>query len=104
MIPRQVQCFGFKITDADISFKKSQLQFSIYQSPVDTSEIIDFCESFYKNLRNHQSTLLKELDNKENPLLKGVGKLLGAQKKDMDKLKAVVDATMDQSQMFTDEL
>jgi hypothetical protein len=38
-MPPELKCFGFKITDFDISFKKSQMQISAYQKPVEEGEI-----------------------------------------------------------------
>jgi len=33
-LPAELQCFGFKVSDLDVAFKKSQMQVSVYQQPI----------------------------------------------------------------------
>ena len=61
-LPKEIQCFGFKISDLDVSFKKSQMQLTAYQQPVDEIDQ-EVCDKFHEDLNSHQSELLKNVED-----------------------------------------
>lgn len=85
-IPQEVKCFGFSITDFDIAFKKSQMQWTVYQKPFDNSNLTETCAKFWQKIRDHQSSLLKDLESQENPVKRAMGLMDGKGNKDFDKL------------------
>jgi hypothetical protein len=38
---RDIVCFGFNITDLDVAFKKSSMQFSVYQNPLTKADLTE---------------------------------------------------------------
>lgn len=59
-LPKELQCFGFKISDLDISFKKSQVQVSAYQTAAEDINQ-DLCDKFTEELNSHQAGLLEKI-------------------------------------------
>jgi hypothetical protein len=76
-IPKQTHCFGFNFTDIDLSYKKSQMQWTAYHTPVDMSSIADseMCTKFYNDITYHQSGILKDLAGDKNPINKAMNTL-----------------------------
>ena len=69
--PKELQCYGLKISDLDLSFKKSLLQLTAYQTP---AEEVDeaMCDKFYKDLSLHQADLIENMGEGENPFTRGM--------------------------------
>ena len=55
---------GFKISDFDISFKKSQMQFSVYQKEV-SEKPKDLCDDFIEKLNESPHKILDAMKGKE---------------------------------------
>ena len=45
LMPQEFACLGFKVTDLDLAFKKSQMLLSFYHQPVETGPA-SLCEAF----------------------------------------------------------
>lgn len=57
--PKELQCLGFNIADLDISFKKSQVQFSAYYK--DTKHMNKkLCEDFLAELRESPNKIFNQ--------------------------------------------
>ena len=56
--PKELACLGFKISDYDISFKKSQMQLSVYykEAAIPDKEI---CEKFKEELKKSPAKILE---------------------------------------------
>ena len=54
----ELQCFGFNISDLDMSFKKSQMQLSVYykEAAIPDKEI---CEKFKEELKKSPAKILE---------------------------------------------
>ena len=58
--PPELECYGFKVSDLDIHYKKSQMQFSAYYKEVKEVDE-EMCEEFHKKLNDHHEEILKQL-------------------------------------------
>jgi len=59
--PKELQCLGFNIADVDISFKKSQVQFSAFYKDMESYDK-DLCESFMKELRQSPKKIQEQYE------------------------------------------
>jgi len=83
-MPKELQCFGFKISDLDLSFKKSQLQFTAYQKEVSEPDE-QYCDNFYRILNDSNEEVLKTIrEGASEHLGKGFKTITDAQKKTLE--------------------
>ena len=68
--PKELQCRGFNIADLDISFKKSQVQFSAYYKETKYQNK-KLCDDFLAELRESPNKMFKQFMDNEN-LMKGI--------------------------------
>lgn len=79
--PKEFKCFGIEVSDIDISYKKSQMQFSTYQTPYSLNEDDeDMCEHFHEELNAHPEKILEQMNGAD-------GGLMGEAKKVLEKGK-----------------
>jgi hypothetical protein len=60
--PQELQCFGFQLSDLDLSFKKSQAQLSVYYRDVDTPDK-DVCDKFQEELAKSPQRIMKQIQD-----------------------------------------
>jgi hypothetical protein len=60
--PKQLQCFGFNISDIDLSFKKSQVQFSMFYKKISNPNR-EICDSFDEELRKSPQKIFDQMKN-----------------------------------------
>jgi hypothetical protein len=58
--PTELQCFGFMLSDLDLSFKKSQAQFSVYYKDVDTPDS-EVCGAFKEQLAQQPQKIFNHI-------------------------------------------
>jgi hypothetical protein len=58
--PKELQCLGFNVSDLDISFKKSQLQLSLFYKDV-TNPDREICDAFEKELIKSPSAIYEQV-------------------------------------------
>jgi len=74
------------VSDIDLSYKKSQMQVSVYQKPAENVDEA-FCVAFHKSLNENPEKILEQLKGGENsPLNKGMKAFTEAQKADMERV------------------
>ena len=74
------------MSDIDLSYKKSQMQVSVYQKPAENVDEA-FCAAFHKSLNENPEKILEQLKGGENsPLNKGMKAFTEAQKADMERV------------------
>ena len=70
--PPELECYGFRVSDLDIAYKKSQMQTSAYFKEVPADRVnATMCEEFNQKLNEHPEQILKQLKgDKESPFNK----------------------------------
>ena len=58
--PRELQCFGFYVSDLDLSFKKSQAQFSLFYKPVENPNK-EICDKFATELGKSPEQIMAKM-------------------------------------------
>jgi len=58
--PKELQCLGFNVSDLDISFKKSQLQLSLFYKEV-TNPNREVCDAFEAQLIKSPSAIYEQV-------------------------------------------
>lgn len=87
--PPELKCFGFEVTDLDISYKKSQVQISSYQKPHTLTESEEeMCANFHEELNKHPEKIMEQMAGN------------GALSKGLNALKDVKDPAKDPSSIF----
>lgn len=72
--PAELQCFGFNIADLDISYKKSQAQFTAYYKTIEEPDK-DICDAFKKELQKTPKKILEQMKGgDDSPFQKGLKK------------------------------
>jgi len=66
--PKEMQCLGFNVADIDITFKKSQAQFSAYFKKTKYANKA-LCEKFFQELQGAPNKLKEVLDPAKNSAL-----------------------------------
>lgn len=62
-IPEELECFGFTLSDLDLSFKKSQVQISTYFKDVDVDSLDQsVCDNFHEELNKHHNEFIDKLN------------------------------------------
>jgi len=88
--PPEVECLGFKLSDADIKFKKGFLEMSCGYRLVDKPSQPEVCDEFIRALREGPKEAMKEaeglLDGTMNPQAFWAGK-----KKEMEGRLGITD-------------
>merc|ERR1719263_2175001 len=65
--PPELECYGFKVSDLDIAYKKSQMQTSAYFKEVPADKVNQtMCEEFHQKLNEHPEAILKQLKGDKN--------------------------------------
>jgi len=83
--PKQITCFGFRFSDVDISFAKSQMHTSIYHKVVEDPKK-DMCAAFFAELRTHQSDMVKQMKDGDSDVSKTFRTLSEKHSEAMDNL------------------
>lgn len=60
--PKELQCFGFNVSDLDLSFKKSQVQFSLFYKEI-TNPNKEICDAFEEELRKSPQKIFDQMKN-----------------------------------------
>ena len=60
--PKELQCFGFNVSDLDLSFKKSQLQMSLFYKDVANPDR-EVCDAFDEELKKSPSKVFEQMKN-----------------------------------------
>lgn len=61
LIPAELACYGFEISDFDISFRKGQSQIGLYYKDVEQPPK-NICENFQKNLREMPMNIMNQIN------------------------------------------
>ena len=60
--PKELQCFGFNVSDVDLSFKKSQVQFSLFYKDI-ANPNKEICDAFEKELKKSPQKIFEQMKN-----------------------------------------
>ena len=60
--PKELQCFGFNVSDLDLSFKKSQVQFSLFYKDIESPDS-EVCDNFKEELRKSPAKIFEQMKN-----------------------------------------
>lgn len=63
--PRELQCLGFNLVDLDVSFRKSQMQFSTYFKPVEREDQ-EICSKFRDELAKGPKKIMDQWNDKSS--------------------------------------
>ena len=87
----ELHCFGFKVRDLDMSYRKSQVQFSVYVKEVKEKDQ-EICDKFTEELKKSPQKILDQMKGEDSPFAKGMKTLQDV----TDKAKKVTEeSTMD---------
>jgi hypothetical protein len=60
--PKELQCFGFNISDVDISYKKSQMQLGLFYKTIDNPNKA-ICDAFEEELKKSPQKVFDQMKN-----------------------------------------
>jgi hypothetical protein len=58
--PKELQCFGFNVSDLDLSFKKSQLQLSLFYKNISNPDK-EVCDNFAEELKKSPGKIFEQM-------------------------------------------
>lgn len=80
--PKELACLGFNVADLDISFKKSQCQFTAYYKDVKHYNK-KICDKFLDELRKQPQKVMDQFGDEKNPFMKALKDSQAKVKKDL---------------------
>ena len=83
----EIQCFGFNIADLDMSYKKSQVQFSVYYKETENADKA-ICDKFKEELKKSPQKILEQIKGGEDS---AIAKGMKAYNDVTDKAKKVTE-------------